>query len=361
MSDIRGCLSADLGGFSLRMDFTFPGRGITALFGRSGSGKSTLLRCFAGLEQCNGFLQVLGDIWHDNDTGCFTATHKRPIGFVFQHANLFPHLSVRDNLLYGWKRIKPEQRRINYDDVVAWLGLDTLMGRSTDKLSGGERQRVAIGRALLTSPQLLLMDEPLAALDVISKEEIFPYLEQLHSHLAIPVIYVSHSLKEIVRLADHVAWIEGGRIIAAGSLMQMVSRFDFAQDNEEEAGAVIKCRVLGHDDNYHLTELESDYGPIWVRQLKHQPGKAVRLHIRASDVSLVRKRVEESSVLNILPVEIEAVAEVVKGQVLVRLRSCDNNSNNPLLARITQRSCEQLQIMAGQQFYAQVKGVVLVK
>lgn len=361
MSDIRGCFSTNLGDFSLRMDFTFPGRGVTALFGRSGSGKSTLLRCFAGLEQSNGFLQVLGEIWHDNDTGRFTATHKRPIGFVFQHANLFPHLSVRDNLLYGWKRIKPKQRRIHYDDVVTWLGLDALMGRSTEKLSGGERQRVAIGRALLTSPQLLLMDEPLAALDAFSKEEILPYLEQLHRHLAIPVIYVSHSLREVVRLADHVAWIDGGRITAAGSLIQMLSRFDFSQDNEEEAGAVIECQVVNHDHSYQLTEVASDYGPIWVRQLKHQPGEWVRLHIRASDVSLVRHRVEESSVLNILSVQIEAVAEALRGQVLVRLRSCDDSSSSPLLARITQRSCEQMLLVAGERLYAQVKGVVMVK
>jgi len=313
------------------------------------------------LEQNNGFLQVLGDIWQDNDTGRFTATHKRPIGFVFQHANLFPHLSVRDNLLYGWKRIKPQQRMINYDDVVEWLGLDALIGRSTANLSGGERQRVAIGRALLTSPQLLLMDEPLAALDAISKEEILPYLEQLHRHLAIPVIYVSHSLKEIVRLADHVAWIDKGRIIAEGSLTQMVSRFDFAQDNEEEAGSVIEGRVWRHDESYHLTELESDYGPLWVRQLKYPAGEMVRLHIRASDISLVRQRVEQSSVLNVLPVQIAAVAAPVNGQVLVRLQSCDNSNSSPLLARITQRSFEQLRLAAGQQLYAQVKGVVLVK
>lgn len=361
MSDIRGCFSTNLGDFSLSMDFTFPGRGITALFGRSGSGKSTLLRCFAGLEECNGFLQVLGDIWHDNETGRYTPTHKRPIGYVFQHANLFPHLSVRENLLYGWKRIKPQQRVINYNDVVEWLGLDPLIGRSTAKLSGGERQRVAIGRALLTSPQLLLMDEPLAALDAISKEEILPYLEQLHRHLAIPVIYVSHSLKEIVRLADHIAWIDKGRIVAAGPLTEMVSRFDFAQDNEEEAGAVIECRVRRHDENYHLTELESDYGSLWVRQLKHQMGEVVRLHIRASDISLVRQRVEESSVLNVLAVQIAAVAAPVNGQVLVRLQNSDNSNSSPLLARITQRSSEQLQLAAGQQLYAQVKGVVLVR
>jgi len=359
VSDIRGCFSTTLGDFSLEVDFTFPARGITALYGRSGSGKSTLLRCFAGLEQCNGFLQVLGDIWHDNDTSRFTPTHKRPIGYVFQHANLFPHLSVKENLLYGWKRIEPQQRRIHYEEVIEWLGLEALITRSPEKLSGGERQRVAIGRALLTSPQLLLMDEPLAALDVISKEEILPYLEQLHRHLAIPVIYVSHSLKEIVRLADHIAWIDKGRIIAAGSLSQMVSRFDFAQENEDEAGAVIECSVMQHDNNYHLTELNSDYGPLWVRQLNYQEGEQVRLHIRASDVSLVRHRVEESSVLNILPVQIEAVAEPVKGQVLVRLRSVHNSS--ALLARITQRSCEQLQLAAGQQIYAQVKGVVLVR
>lgn len=361
MSDIRGCLTADLGDFSLRMDFTFPSRGITALFGRSGSGKSTLLRCFAGLEQSNGFLQVLGDIWQDDATGRHTATHKRPIGFVFQHANLFPHLSVKENLLYGWKRIQPQQRIIKYEDVVEWLGIAPLIDRSTAKLSGGERQRVAIGRALLTSPQLLLMDEPLAALDAISKEEILPYLEQLHRHLAIPVIYVSHSLKEVVRLADHVAWIDNGRIIAEGALPEMVSRFDFAQQNEEEAGAVLECRVVSHDERYHLTELESGFGPLFVRQLNHPPGETVRLHIRASDISLVRQRLDESGVLNVLPVQIAAVAEPLKGQVLVRLQSSDNSCNAPLLARITLRSCEKLQLIAGQQLYAHIKGVVLVR
>lgn len=359
-SDIRGCFRSQLGEFSLQMDFTFPGRGITALFGRSGSGKTTLLRSLAGLEKSNGFLQVLGEIWQDDDTGRHTPTHKRPIGFVFQHANLFPHLSVRDNLLYGWHRIKPEQRRIHYEEVIDWLGLQNLLGRDTARLSGGERQRVAIGRALLTSPQLLLMDEPLAALDSTSKEEILPYLEQLHHHLEIPVIYVSHSLKEVVRLADHVAWIDKGRIVAEGALTHMMSQFSFALNNEEEAGAVIDCTVSRHDDHYHLTELQSDYGPIWLRRMEYPPKESARLHIRAGDVTLARQRVEDSSALNILPVQIEAVAEPVKGQVLVRLRSRECESA-PLLARITQRSCEELGIAAGQQLYAQIKGVVLVK
>ncbi len=209
MSGVTGRFEGRLGDFTLDADFSAPERGVAALYGPSGSGKSTLLRCIAGLERMRGSLSVKGEVWQDRKR--FLPPHRRPVGFVFQEPSLMAHLSVQENLLFGFRRSKV--RRVAVDDVVALLALGPLMRRSTTKLSGGERQRVAIGRALLSQPELLLMDEPLSGLDRDAKAEVLPYLERLHESLAVPMIYVSHDAAEIARLADHLLVMREGRIV----------------------------------------------------------------------------------------------------------------------------------------------------
>ncbi len=361
MTSLTVRFAAELDGFSLDVSFEAPGCGVTALFGHSGSGKTTLLRCLAGLEpRVAGFLQVNDEIWQDDANGIHQPTHRRAVGYVFQEASLFPHLSVRQNLEYGMKRVPASQRRVGFDEAVALAGLPDLLERSSIHLSGGERQRAAIARALLTSPRLLLMDEPLSALDERSKQEIFPCLERLHNELSIPVIYVSHSLKEVARLADHMIWMEEGRIRAADSLQRVLTRMDLSVEQGEEAGAILEAKVALHDDRYHLTALDGRCGRVWVSRLDLAPGSPARVHIPARDVSICLERSGGSSILNIWPVVVEDICEHSASQVLVRLR-CDGGGDAPrLLARITRRSCTMLRLKPGLAVFAQLKSAALI-
>ncbi len=240
-NSINLCFSTSFDDFSLDVDLTLPSHGISTLFGHSGCGKTTLLRCIAGLQPAEGHLTIGEEVWQDADH--FMPVHQRSLAYVFQEASLFPHLSVKKNLLYGFERIPEDQRRVAFDDAVSWLGLEELLDRNPDKLSGGQRQRVAIARALLVSPRLLLMDEPLAALDIKSKKEILPYLERLHDDLDIPVIYVTHSPAEVSRLADYLVVLEGGRVIANGPLADTLSRLDLPFKFGEDTAVVLECTV----------------------------------------------------------------------------------------------------------------------
>ncbi|MDA8254190.1 MAG: molybdenum ABC transporter ATP-binding protein [Betaproteobacteria bacterium] len=346
-----------LGEFRLDAGFEAPGRGVTALFGPSGSGKTTLLRCLAGLERAsNGYLEVNGEIWQDDSKGIYLPTHRRPLGYVFQEASLFPHLSVRRNLEYGWKRIPAAQRRVGFDQAVELVGIGPLLARDPARLSGGERQRVAIARALLVSPDLLLMDEPLAALDLASKGEILPYLERLHDELSIPVLYVSHSPDEVARLADYMVLMEKGRSLASGPLKDMLARLDIPLAHGDEAGVVIDMVVGEHDETYHLTRLDFAGGGISVARQPHALGHRMRLRIHARDVSLALERHSDSSILNILPARVVEVADENPAQVVVRLDA----EGVPLLARITRKSSALLGLEPGMAVFAQVKSVALL-
>ena len=344
-------------GFALDVDLELPGRGVTALFGHSGSGKTTLLRCIAGLERASGRLSVGDAVWQDGAT--FLPTHRRPIGVVFQEASLFPHLSVRGNLDYGIKRIPAQYRPASADfqHIIELLGIGALLDRMPDRLSGGERQRVAIARALLTAPRLLLMDEPLAALDLARKNEILPYLERLHDALEIPVLYVSHAPDEVARLADHIVVMEGGRALAQGPLTDTLARLDLPIRLGEDAGVVLDGTVVERDENWKLARIGFAGGKVWVRDGGHTVGHPVRVRILARDVSIAREQILSTSILNTLPAKVVALAdEPHPAQQLVRLQVGDS----PILARVTRRSACALELKPGQAVWVQVKSVALV-
>lgn len=345
-------------GFSLDVDLQLPGRGISALFGHSGSGKTSLLRCVAGLDRaCSGYLQVNGDTWQDSARGIWMPAHQRPVGYVFQDANLFPHLSVRRNLEFGLKRIAKAERRVPFEQAVELLGIGHLLERLPDRLSGGERQRVGMARALLTSPRLLLMDEPLAALDLKRKREVLPYLERLHDELDIPILYVSHAPDEVARLADHLVVLDEGRVTASGPLKETLIRSDLPFIFEDDAEAVIDGRVYGYDNAYGLLELQlpDSEARLLLTHTAVPERKAVRVKIKARDVSLALQRAEDSSLLNLLPAQAESWQEL-SAQVLLTLRIGEQR----LLARITRYSFDQLGIHAGQTLWAQIKSVSLL-
>jgi molybdate transport system ATP-binding protein len=347
----------DRGGFRLDAAFEAPGQGVTALFGQSGSGKTTVLRCMAGLERApGGYFCVNGEDWQDEARGIFLAPHRRPLGYVFQDARLFPHLSVRANLEYGWSRTPRPQRRLQIDEVIALLGLDPLLARVPANLSGGEQQRVAIGRALLTSPALLMMDEPLASLDTASKAEILPFLERLHAELAMPIVYVSHALDEVLRLADHLVLIEAGRIRAQGAMTELIARADLPFAHLDDAGSVLDAIIADHDEAFHLTRLRFAGGFITAARLDLPVGKTVRVRVLARDVSLTLDAPERTSIQNIFPARVADIAAHNPSQASVRLVV----DGATLLARITHKSVAQLHLQVGTSVFAQVKSVALM-
>lgn len=346
--------------FAVDVDLALPGRGVTALYGHSGSGKTTCLRCIAGLENAHtAFIQINGEVWQDSSQGIFLAPHKRALGYVFQEASLFPHLSVRGNLAFGWKRIPGSQRKVQWAQATELLGIDHLLERRPDNLSGGERQRVGIARALLTSPRLLLLDEPLAALDAKRKNEILPYLERLHDELDIPILYVSHSQDEVARLADHLVLLSEGKALASGSIGETLSRLDLPMASGDDAGVVIEGIVSAYDAHYQLLSLRLPGSELQVK-VAHAPrelGKTLRFKVQARDVSLNLLADGQSSILNRLPVTVtQEVPADNTAHVLVRLDA----SGTPLLARITRYSRDHLQLHPGQQLWAQIKSVAVL-
>jgi molybdate transport system ATP-binding protein len=357
MTPISLACRIDRGTFNLDVDLALPGRGVTALFGHSGSGKTTLLRVLAGLERVAGARVALGDeVWQDDARKVFVPTHERGIGYVFQEASLFPHLNVRANLEFGRKRLKPAERRFDLLAVAELLGIERLLDASPATLSGGERQRAAIARTLLASPRLLLMDEPLAALDMRRKLEILPYLERLHDELALPVVYVSHAADEVARLADHLVVLEEGRVLASGPLAATLARLDLAANFQDDAGVMLETTLQARDAD-GLSHLAFAGGVLLVGQRDVAIGTRVRCRIHARDVSLALERPRGSSITNILPARVDAVGPSgAPGQVLVRLLVGDT----ALLARITERSRRELAIAPGSAVWAQVKAVALL-
>jgi molybdate transport system ATP-binding protein len=360
ISTISAHYAGVLGTFELDVTFDAPMQGITALFGPSGSGKTAILRCVAGLNRLPGRLVIGDEIWQDTKAGKFLEPHQRAVGYVFQEASLFEHLSVRANLRYGHRRAlqlgAPEHFR--FEEVVELLAIRDLLDRSTKELSGGERQRVAVGRALLAQPRLFLMDEPLSALDQMTKEEILPYFEALRTSLSIPVLYVSHDVSEIERLADHLVLLNSGRVVAAGPLDDLLTDMRLPMARGRFASTVLKTRVRSYDAEDGLTTLELGGERLLVP--KRVTGSLDRVRIAASDVSLAVNPPSQTTILNIIPVRVKDIEPVDEGQVnvLVTIGHCDGGPN--LLVRITRRAQRSIGFVAGQDVYAQIKAVSLI-
>jgi molybdate transport system ATP-binding protein len=355
MEQIEARFQLDWPAFTLDVDLHLPGRGVTALFGHSGSGKTSLLRCLAGLERPAGRLVFKGQTWQDDKT--WLPIHQRPIGYVFQEASLFPHLSILGNLQFGQKRSRGAAR-VGLDQAIELLGIGHLLARKPDTLSGGERQRVGIARALAVGPEILLMDEPLAALDLKRKQEILPYLERLHDELEIPVIYVSHSPDEVARLADHLVAMDGGRVVAAGPLVSTLARLDLPIRLGEDVGVVLEATVGEIDSEWHLARVDFAGGSLWTRDHEVPAGRPVRVRVLARDVSLALGEPGTSSIQNILDGRVESLADDDHpGLLLVRVEV----GSSRLIARLTRRSAAQLGIAPGLPVRVQVKSVALME
>ena len=368
-------------GFTLSVDLRLPGHGVTALFGPSGCGKTTLLRAMAGLTRAQGRMALQGEVWQDDATRTWRAPHQRAIGYVIQEAALFPHLSVQGNLDYASRRSRPAGTRqasagIELQALIALLGIAPLLSRAPASLSGGERQRVAIARALASAPRLLLMDEPLAALDAERKAELLPYLERLHQSLALPIIYVTHAMDEVARLADHLVLLRAGQVLADGPLASLLARTDLPLARQDDAGVVIEARVLAHDSDYGLSQIGFAGGALWLGAIPAPPGSTLRARVLARDVSVARQAPAQTSVLNVLPVRLAAL-QADRHTVLLRLAlagpatatdadaaavAVAGEPPDPvhLLARITRRSCDALALQPGDALFAQIKGVALM-
>jgi len=343
--------------FNLDVELEIPGQGVTAIFGHSGSGKTTLLRCIAGLEKDNnGFLTVNGQVWQDGMT--YLETHKRPLAYVFQEASLFSHLTAKGNLLYAMKRSGLAETADLYHQTTSLMKIEQLLDRYPEQLSGGERQRVAIARAILVNPQLLLMDEPLASLDIARKQEILPYLEQLRTELDIPILFVSHSIDEVARLADYLVIIEQGKVLAQGTMTEVLSRIDLPIQFGEETGVLVEATVAERDSVWHLVRAEFSGGEIWLRDGGDAIGQEVRIRVLARDVSLALVDHPDTSILNRLPAEVIEISTDTKNALsLVKL----NIGSTIIIARVTRRSLAHLKLDVGSKVWAQIKSVAIVR
>ena len=342
--------------FRLDVDLNLPVQGVTALFGPSGCGKTTILRCIAGLEKnVQGHVSLHDMIWQDENR--WVPPHQREIGYVFQEASLFPHLTVMENLDYGLKRSK-NQQGIDIDGLIDLLGIAALLKRKPHALSGGERQRVGIARALAVKPRLLLMDEPLAALDSQRKQEILPYLDKLHRELAIPVLYVTHSPDEVARLAHHIVVLDQGHVVASGGLVETLSRIDLPIQLGDDLGAVIEASVSEIDPQWHLSRCDFSGGGIWTRSQGLSLHQKIRIRVLARDVSIAIEKPVASSIQNSLQGSVANITEDVQaGYALVRILV----GTDYLIARVTQRALHELGIQLGQVIWVQVKSVAIAQ
>ena len=358
--------------FELNVDVQLPATGITVLFGPSGSGKTTMLRCVAGLEKAPHGRVALEQaeqplqphfVWQDHTRGVWVPTWQRDLGYVFQEASLFEHLNVLQNVRYGLKRCHKPGGPQALEQAIGLLGIDHLMDRPIASLSGGERQRVAIARALATQPRLLLLDEPLAALDPSRRQDILPWLEHLRDALHIPMLYVTHSMDELVRLANHVVVLAQGRVQQSGPLQQVLTELNTPLAQGDEAATLITGSVDQIDTAWHLARVAFTGGSIWLRDDGFALGQKLRLRVLAKDVSLSTVQPQHTSIQNLLPCTVESVTpDTHPSQALVRLRCGPDSAaaQDVLLARITRRAVQDLQLQAGSSVWAQVKSVALV-
>jgi len=345
--------------FELHTNLQLPPSGITVIYGPSGSGKTSLLRCVAGLERAHDSrVQVAGLVWQDDAAKVFLPTHQRALGYVFQEASLFEHLTVQGNLEYGLQRTRTAQAAQTLKSAVELLGIGQLLARRPAQLSGGERQRVAIARALATEPKLLLLDEPMAALDPARRQDILPWLEKLRDELHMPMLYVTHSADELARLADHLVVLAQGRVTAAGPAQEVLAVIDSPVVVGDDAGALLQGQVVERDAQWHLARVSFDGGALWLRDTGVAQGQRVRLRVLARDVSITLEEPRHTSIQNHLPCTIESIApDAHASQLLLRLRC----GPSVLLARLTRRAQDTLGLYPGRSVWAQVKSVALVQ
>jgi molybdate transport system ATP-binding protein len=338
---------------SIQIDIAFevPSPGVTALFGPSGSGKSTIVNVAAGLlrpDTCR--VEVDGTVLADTNSATWLTPERRRVGLVFQDARLFPHMSVATNLRFGLRRVAPGA--VRFDEIVDLLGIGGLMSRRPYTLSGGERQRVAIGRALLAQPHLLLMDEPLASLDTPRKAEILPFLTRLKTTLRLPILYVTHSLDEVARLADSLVLIDAGHVAGFGPVSAVAARADLPLAQRDDAGALLSCRVEEHDATRALTRIQGGGVPLWVPQLDLPVGTACRVRIPAREVILAGRPPEAISLHNIVPGTVRRIAaDAVRRSVIVEIGLPDGG----LLSRVTADAVVRLELSPGKPVLALIK------
>lgn len=345
------------GGFDLDLTFAVGRSGITALFGPSGAGKSTAINAVAGLiRPDHGRIRINGQVVFDAETGVFVPPRRRNVGYVFQDGRLFPHLNVRKNLLYGWRRASRRADGGEIDRLIGLLGLETLLDRRPASLSGGEKQRVAIGRAVLKGPDLLLLDEPLAALDRKRRDEILPYLVRLRDEYGVPMLYVSHAIDEVTRIADSVQVMDGGRIVASGPVAEVFARLDlFPLTGRFEAGTVIDTTVKSHDAGYGLSVLAFDGGALTVPIIEEPVGAKVRVRIRARDIMIALQSPEAISANNVLPGFVTDIRNDPETYADVQI-ACGSAR---LIARITRKSLDRLGLAPGAPVHAVIKSVTI--
>ena len=349
-----------LGTFRLDIHLRAPSRGVVALFGRSGSGKTSLVNMLAGLTRpAQGRIAIDDTILFDSANGTSVPPERRRLGYVFQEDRLFPHLSVRSNLLYGHRRAPARERTTTLPEIIELLGIGHLLDRRPARLSGGEKQRVAIGRALLAHPRLLLMDEPLASLDAARKEEILPFIERLRDRLQLPIVYVTHDLGEIVRLADTVVLMSEGRVAALGTVDEILGRADLRSlTGRHEAGALLRASVESHDERFGLTHLAFEGGRLRTSRLDLSVGTPVRVNIRARDVSIALSAPADISILNVLPARIVEIADDDGANTDLKL-ALGNTGQTAIWARVTARSVHDLQLASGRDVFALIKAVAI--
>jgi len=345
-----------LGAFRLRAPFSSDAA-VTALFGRSGCGKSTVLNLVAGLLRPDRGRIAIGErVLFDSASGIDVAPEKRRVGYVFQDGLLLPHLNVRQNLVYGRWFTPAAERWADFDKIVALLDLAPLLERRPHRLSGGEKQRVAIGRALLASPQLLLMDEPLASLDAGRRGEILYYIERLRDEVGVPILYVSHEIEEVVRLAGHMVLLSDGAVAASGAVHELMGRIELRRlIGRYEGGAVIEARVVAQDLKSGLARLAFSGGELMAPDVDALVGESLRVRIRARDVSIALEQPRDISVLNCFRGRIAQIGAEPGTSVDVRI----DVGATPILARITRHSAERLRLAEGSEVWALVKAVSL--
>lgn len=344
------------GRFTVDTSFTVDSTGVTALFGPSGAGKTSIINMVAGLSRPDaGCIIVNGRTVFDAETGIDIPPERRGFGYVFQDGRIFPHLSARANLTYGMNLVPRHKRTIAFDDVVELLGIAHLLKRRVGNLSGGEKQRVAIGRALLTSPSLLLMDEPLASLDAARKAEVLPFVERLSKQLSIPILYVSHSLNEILNLADTLVLLESGRVLSVGPVEDVVNQPELGVFRNGNADASVLATIVDHHDpSEGLTYLRLGRDFLKVPFFDASPGTKVRIRVDSRDVALALTPPRDTSVQNIFPATVEQISEQNGGVVDVRL-----DMGTPIAAKITRKARADLDLRDGQQLFVMVKSVAV--